>query len=273
MNRTMIGKQVRIIAIVFVLGLLPASAFPEGPEASPAVRPFPAEVADTLKIPPGEAEKRLAGNTAALADMKNNQAGKLYREYRQDGDMKKLYTALNTAGQAIKLDSGRYRYWVTLGNIHSELARLNIFRANEYAEESFRQAMELAPGDASVMVLLAVNLAGTGDYEEALEYFEKAAKTDVLILSADISQWMNACYLADAQTSRGIIFYEDIQKSHPRYYFLNLYKAVLYKAHFDNDKAIRELTQLLKRDDADGATKEAARKLLGEINRKGGRTS
>jgi tetratricopeptide (TPR) repeat protein len=229
-------------------------------------------MADTFRLPLSKAEKELAGNARALAALKHGKAVKLKQEYLRYGDMKKLYTALNTAGEAIELDPGQPQYWITLGSIHSELSRFNISRSNEYAQEAFRQALDLAP-DASAMVLLAVSLAKTGEYEEALDYFEKAVTTNILMLSADIASWMNVCYLADAHTWRGTIFYENIQKNHPEYYYLNLYQAVLYKAHFDYDSARRELTQLLKRYDIDRATKETAQKLLREIDEKGGQNS
>jgi tetratricopeptide (TPR) repeat protein len=262
-----------IVMAVLCLAMIPAAASPETPAAPPTGQRFPADAAASFHLPPGEEEQRLAGDAAALAALKHRQAARLYREYRQAGDMKKLYTALNTAGEAIRLAPDRSGYWVTLGDIHTELDRLNIPRSSEYAEDAFRQSLALAPQDAYTMVLLAVNLAKTGEYEEALDHFEKAASTDILVLSADIAQWMNACYLADAQTMRGAIFYGDLQKKNPGYHYLNLYKAVLYQAHFDHASARRELTELINRPDADRATREQARRLLGEMGGKGGKKS
>ncbi|MDO9559624.1 MAG: hypothetical protein Q7I89_08030 [Syntrophales bacterium] len=259
--------------MAFVLVIMPAIGFSEELKIRSSVQMSPAKVADTFLLPLSEAEKQLTGNAKALAALKQANAVKLKNEYLQDGDVKKLYTALNIVGEAIKLDSGRYQYWVTLGSIHSELARFNIPRSNEYAQVSFRQALDLAPNDAPIMILLAVNLAKTGEYEEALDYFEKAVTTNILMLSANVARWMNICYLADAHTERGVIFYKNIQKNHPEYYYLNLYQAVLYNAHFDYDSARRELMQLLKRDDADRKTKEIAQKLLREMEKKGGKNS
>jgi len=252
---------------------MPSAGSSEEMNDRSSARQFPAEIAGTLLLPLDEAEWQVAGDKAALATRRHAKAVGLKREYLRGGDMKKLYTALNTAGEAIKLDPDRSQYWVTLGEIHSELARFNILRSNEYAQDSFRQALDLAPDDATIMILLAVNLARTGEYEEALAYFEKAVKTNILMLSADIARWMNVCYLADAHTKRGAIFYEDIQNSHPEYYYLNLYQAVLYKAHFDYDSARRELMQLLERDDADQTTHETARRLLAELDAEGGTDS
>ncbi|MDO9516404.1 MAG: tetratricopeptide repeat protein [Syntrophales bacterium] len=266
-------KKWWLVVIAFTLGTMPSAGSSEELNNRPTVGQFPAEVASTLLLPLDQKEWQVAGDKAALAALRHAKAAELRREYLQGGDMKKLYTALNTVGEAIKLDPDRSQYWVTLGNIHSELARFNILRSNEYAQDSFRQALDLAPDDATIMVLLAVNLARTGEYEEALDYFEKAVRTNILMLSADIARWMNVCYLADAHTKRGAIFYEDIQSAHPEYYYLNLYQAVLYKAHFDYDSARRELTQLLERGDADQTTKETAQKLLAELDAEGGTDS
>lgn len=262
-----------LIAFAFVLGTMPAAGSAEKLKDRSSVQQPPAEVADTFLLPLSEAEKQLAGDANALAALKHTKAAGLKREYLQGGDMKKLYTALNTVGEAIKLDSDKPQYWVTLGSIHSELARFNILRANEYAQDAFRQALELDPDDAPTMVLLAVGLARTGEYEEALKYFEKAVKTNILMLTADIARWMNVCYLVDAHTKRGAVFYENIQNNHPEYYYLNLYQAVLYQAHFDYDSARQELTELLERDDVDREIKETARKLLGEMDKEGGMDS
>jgi len=266
-------KKWWVIATFFVLGTLPSAGFSEEPNGSSPAGRFPADVAGTLLLPLDQEEWQVAGNKAALAALRHAKAARLRRAYLQSGDIKQLYTALNTVGEAIRLDPDSPRYWVTLGNIHTELARFNIFRANEYAQDSFRQALDLAPGDAATMVLLAVNLAKTGHYEEALGYFEKAVETNILMLSANIARWMNVCYLADAHTRRGTIFYENIQNSHPEYYYLNLYQAVLYRAHFDYDSARRELTQLLERADADQTIKETARSLLAELDQEGGHDS
>jgi len=266
-------KKWWLIAIAFTLGAMPSAGSSKEMNGRSSAGQFPADVAGTLLLPLDEAEWQVAGDKGALAALRHAKAVGLKRAYLQGGDMKKLYTALNTVGEAIKLDPDRSQYWVTLGSIHSELARFNILRSNEYAQDSFRQALDLAPDDATIMVLLAVNLARTGEYEEALAFFEKAVKINILMLSADIAQWMNVCYLADAHTQRGAIFYENIQNSHPEYYYLNLYQAVLYKAHFDYDSARRELTQLLERDDADQTTKETARRLLGELDAERGTDS
>jgi len=255
-----------LAATLFVLAAVPVTGLTEEPGGTPQ----PAEITETFFLPLGEAERQVARDAHALAALRHAKAAELQRAYLRDGDIKKLYTALNTAGEAIKLDSSQPRYWVTLGSIHTELSRFNILRANEYAQDSFRQALELDPGDAPTMVLLAVSLARTGEYEEALAFFERAVKTDILMLSADIARWMNFCYLADAHTKRGTIFYEDIQNAHPEYSYLNLYQAVLYRAHFDYESARRELTQLLGRGDADQTAKEAARRLLAELDEKGG---
>lgn len=266
-------KKWRLIALAFVLGIMPVAGSSEEFKGRSSVQQPPAEISEAFLLPPSEAEKQVAGDAHALAALRHAKAVELKREYMQSGDMKKLYTALNTVGEAIKLDPDRSQYWVTLGNIHSELARFNILRANEYARDAFRQALELDPDDAPTMVLLGVNLAGTGEYEEALNYFEKAVKTNILMLTADIAQWMNACYLVDAHTKRGTVFYENIQNSHPEYYYLNLYQAVLYKAHFDYDSARQELTELLERDDVDRKIKEIAQKLLDEMDAEGGMDS
>ena len=266
-------KKWCLIAFAFVLGAMSSAGFSEEPKGRSAVEQFPAEVADTLLLPLDKEEWQVTGDKEALAALRHAKAVRLKREYLQDGDMKKLYTALNTVGKAIKLDSDKSQYWVTLGSIHSELARFNILRANEYAQDAFRQALELDPDDAPTMVLLAVNLAKTGEYEEALKYFEKAVKTNILMLTADIARWMNVCYLVDAHTKRGAIFYEDIQTRYPEYYYLNLYQAVLYKAHFDYDSARRELTQLLERKDTDQTTRETASRLLAELDAEGGADS
>lgn len=263
-------KKWWLIATVCVLGTMPAAGFSEQLNGNSPAGQFPAGVANALLLPLDEEEWQVAGNKTALAALRHAKAAGLRRAYLRSGDMKKLYTALNTAGEAIKLDPDQAQYWVTLGSIHSELARFNILRSNEYAQDSFRQALDLAPDDAATMILLAVTLAKTGEYEEALTYFEKAVETNLLMLSADIARWMNVCYLADAHTKRGAIFYEDIQTRYPEYYYLNLYQAVLYRAHFDYDSARRELKQLLERADVDQTTKEAAQKLLAELDAEGG---
>jgi tetratricopeptide (TPR) repeat protein len=260
-------KKWWFIATAIVIGFMPAAGFSEKPNGPP-----PECMAEAFRLPSSATERQLAGDEIALAALKHAKAAQLRREYLHDGNLKKLYTALNAAGEAISLDASQPEYWVTLGNIHTELSRFNILRSNEYAQDSFRQALDLAPGDASIMILMAVNLAKTGQYEEALEYFEKGVKTDILMLNADIARWMNVCYLADAHTKRGAIFYEDIQNRHLDYYYLNLYQAVLYRAHFDYDSARRELTRLLEHADACQATKEAARRLLAELGDKEGMT-
>jgi Tfp pilus assembly protein PilF len=259
-----------LIILILVIGVMSSIVSSEEPDGSPQTQKPNPEAADKFKLLPSDAEKQLVGDNTALAALKHTKAVKLTREYFRDGDINKLYIALNTAGEAVKLDPYTSRYWATLGTVHSELARFNIFRSDEYAQDAFRQALELAPTDASVMVLIAVNLAKTGECEEALEYFEKAVKTNILLLSADIAQWMNVCYLTDAQTNRGIVFYYNIQKQHPRYYYIGLYRSVLYKAHFDYKSARSELTHILNRRDIDGATKNMARRLLEDISREEG---
>lgn len=258
----MFRKIVLLLTIlVFGLVFLSGAGFCDEPETSL----FPANLAADLRLPLTEAEKNLAEDPKALAVLRHEQAVKLEREYFQDGSMKKLYTALNAAGEAIELDPEHAQFWVTLGSLHSELSKLNLFRSNEYAQEAFRQAIELDPDDAPTMVLLAVNLAKTGDYEEALDFFEKAVAANILLLNADIAQWMNVCYLADGHTRRGTIFYENIQKSHPQYTYLNLYQAVLYKAHFDFASARRELEPLMTGDDGEPQLRDTVRQLLDEI--------
>ncbi|MBW2561430.1 MAG: hypothetical protein JRE40_11330, partial [Deltaproteobacteria bacterium] len=63
------------------------------------------------------------------------------------------------------------------------------------------------------------------------------------------------------------------QTRYPEYYYLNLYQAVLYKAHFDYDSARRELTQLLERKDTNQTTRETASRLLAELDAEGGADS
>ena len=266
-------KHMRLLVLMVILAAMtvagPSGAFSDG---SPTGQP-PAGAAHEFTVPLDTVEQQIEGDPSARASLRHAKAATLRREYLRTGDLKKLYMALNTCGEAIRLDASQPRYWVTLGNIHTEMARFNIFRASEYARDSFRQALDLDPDNAAVMVLLAVNLAKTGRYEEALTYFEKAVETDILMLSADIVRWMNVCYLVDGHTQRGVFFYQTVQNVYPHYYYLSYYQAILYRAHFDYKSARRKLAELLERRDLDGKTRDASRRLLTELDGKGGADS
>ncbi len=224
------------------------------------------ETSPTLATDKPDSEQPGEGYDPLAASFKYRDAVSLKSEYYQEGSLETLFTALDTIGDAIRLDLTNPQYWITLGDIYTELTRFNLFRSHEYAETSFRQALALTPDDASIMILLAVRLAKTDECEEALQYFEKAVMEDILLLSVNIIQWMNACYLTDAHTKRGTIFFENVQKNYPEYYYLNFFQAVLYNAHFDHDSARRELQEILDRDASDEAVKKAAQKLLSEVN-------
>jgi len=269
----MLWKKMRLLAFMVMFVTItvagPSGAFSDGLP----VRQPPAGAGHVFTVPLDRAEQELAGDPSARASLRHAKAVKLRFEYLRTGDLKKLYRALNTCGEAIGLDASQSRYWVTLGNIHTEMARFNIFRAQEYARDSFRQALDLDPENAAVMVLLAVNLAKTGRYEEALTYFEKAVETDILTLSADIVRWMNVCYLVDGHTQRGVFFYQTVQNIYPHYYYLSYYQAILSRAHFDYDSARRKLTELLGRRDLDEETRDAAHRLRAELDGEGGADS
>lgn len=266
----MFWKKMWLLALMFTLATVTVAGYSGASSDGSPTRQSPAGSTSMFAVPLDTAEKQLAGDSSARASLRHAKAAALKREYLRTGDLKKLYMSLNTCGEAIQLDASQSRYWVTLGDIHTEMARFNIFRANEYARDSYRQALDLDPENAAVMVLLAVNLARTGRYEDALTYFERAVETDILVLSADIVRWMNVCYLLDGHTQRGIFFYERVQTIYYHYYYLSYYQAILYRAHFDFNSARRKLTGLLERRDVDGKTRDAARRLRAELDREGG---
>ncbi|MFC1644036.1 hypothetical protein ACFL5C_01770, partial [Candidatus Omnitrophota bacterium] len=159
-------------------------------------------------------------------------------------------------------------YWATLGDIHSEMAKFKIFGANANAIASYKQALELAPTDTPVMIILGVKLAQITEYKEALDYFEKAVEKDPYLLTSNIAQWMNLCYLAGGQTKRGTVFYSKFLKANPEYYHLPVYRAILYEAHFDYSSAAKELYEVVGDDKTDPDTKKFASSLLKNIQNK-----
>ncbi len=206
-----------------------------------------------------------SGDSKFAAYLMHKQAYELLKEYKTSGDLDKLYTALNLAGEALVLNPEESRYWVTLGDAHSEMAKFNIFRAGEWAEQAYQEAIALNPEDTTTMVLLGVSLAKSGDYKEALQYLEPALTDDIYLMTYAIGQWLNLCYLAGSQTKRGTIYYEEFLNANPEFYYLRLYKALLYKAHFDYVNAEKELKILLAEKRADSKTKEFASNILEDL--------
>ena len=206
-----------------------------------------------------------SGDSKFEAYLTHKRAYKLLKEYQASGDLDKLYIALNLAGEALVLDPGESRYWVTLGDIHSEMTKFNIFRAGEWAEQAYQEALVLNPEDTTTMVLLGISLAKSGDYKEALQYLEPALTDDTYLMTYAIGQWLNLCYLAGSQTKRGTIYYEEFLNVNPEFYYLRLYKAFLYKAHFDYVNVEKELKIILADKEADSKTKEFASNLLKDL--------
>jgi tetratricopeptide (TPR) repeat protein len=210
-------------------------------------------------------EERFAGEKDALAEFKHEAAVGLLDEYRRTGSMDRLYSALNSAGEAIKLHSEKAGYWITLGDIHSEMSKFNILGSHEYSIESYEQALELDPDNAAAMVLLGIKLAEDGEYREALDNLERAVEREILVLSPNVLKWMNVCYLNGAQTKRGTIFFDGILKDNPGYFYLHLNKAILYRAHFDYKSARIEIVEILNDSRADEKMQEQAIKFLSEL--------
>jgi len=195
-----------------------------------------------VEIPSGD-HIREDKNVEAL--LYNQKARELLSDYRRTKSLKSLYTALNYAGEAVYLAPETANYWVTLGDIHSELAKNGLLRANEQAILSYEQAIELAPEDTSTMIILGVKLARMGLYNNASELFETAVKKNPYLLNYNVLQWMNLCYIAGAETKRGTIFYTALLNTDPDLYFLHVFNAILYASHLDKVSAEKELNKVL----------------------------
>ncbi|MBD3379574.1 MAG: hypothetical protein GF408_03825 [Candidatus Omnitrophica bacterium] len=169
----------------------------------------------------------------------------LLDRYRKTGSLKDLYTALNSAGEAVSLAPEDASYWVTLGDLHSEMAKYGLFRADERALRSYEEALKLAPENSYAMVMAGIKLARMGVYDTSLDYFERALSTDPSLVSNNILQWMTLGYIYGHRTLRGTLFYEGLLKEHPEFYFIRVYKALLYAAHFDKPSALRELDSVI----------------------------
>jgi tetratricopeptide (TPR) repeat protein len=170
----------------------------------------------------------------------------LLRTYRDTGSIDDLYTALNSAGKAVSFVPEDPDLWTALGDLHAELKAYNMPRARERAIRCYEKALELAPGSSSVMILLAVNAAEMGLYDESIEYFEKALIKDLSLASGNTLQWMTQSYIQGRQTLRGTLFMEDLLKKEPDLSYLRIFKALLYASHFDHDSAVRELDTLIR---------------------------
>lgn len=243
------------------------SASPRIQDGAPIATP--AQLDAALRISLGEQEKEYADQPDILAALKHDKAKELLETYVKQRDIKSLYTALNLAGDAIKLDWKQSGFWVTLGNIHSELAGFNILGSYEYAMESYRQALELDPGNGQALIRLGINQACANEFPSALDYFERAVRSNILYLSSDILQWMHISYLNGSQTKRGTLFFEELLAKHPGYFHLHLSKALLHKAHFDFQRAQKEIQELLNSDLADQYIRKKAKDLLLKLENQG----
>ena len=149
------------------------------------------------------------------------------------------------------------------------MAKLDIAGAERSAIRSYTQSLALDPADATTMILLGVSLARTSEYKAALGYFEKALGKAPYLMSYDLAQWMNLCYLAGSQTKRGTIFYDAFLRANPEFYPVQVYAAILYGAHFDYANASKELYEVVGNERVDPETKQFAKKLLKDIQKKG----
>jgi tetratricopeptide (TPR) repeat protein len=208
------------------------------------------------------------GRKDIQADMYHRKARGLLKAYQKDGALDKLYTSLNAEGEAIALAPEKAAYWSSLGDIHAEMAKLDLPGAESNVIESYKQALALDPGDAATMVLLGVALARTSEYKAALDYFEKAVEKAPYLMSYDLVQWMNLCYLAGGQTRRGTLFYDRFLQANPEFYPLRVYAAILYDAHFDYSNASKELFEVIGDKRIDAGTKQFAKNLIKEIQKK-----
>jgi len=277
----MVDRRIKIIIVLLIGVCFSATllfAWPWSKKSAPpskkqaAVMPSPDEVdvtewnkkMFTERIDPAT----VGGDKEALAHAYHQKAVALLNKYYKDGDLKDLYTALNCTGEAIMLNPDKAIYWATLGDTHTEMSRFKIFGAQANAIHSYKQALKLDPDDAPVMMLLGVQLAKLAEYKEALDYFEKGLEKAPHLMSSNIAQWMNVCYLGGAQTKRGTIFYEDFMKANPEYYYLRIYKVILYESHFDYGSAELELNKVIADSKADRDTKKFASSMLKNIQNK-----
>jgi len=167
------------------------------------------------------------------------------QSYRTRGQIQNLYLALNLCGHALRLNDQVPTCWTTLGDIHSEMARFQVLRADEYAMDAYRQALALDPEDATTHLQLGIKLAGTGAYKQALDHFESAVSRQPVLLNKSTLEWLSLCYLEGAQTLRGIQFTDTLLKSDPERADIRYVRILLHLAHFDRVGAEHELKLLL----------------------------
>ena len=210
-------------------------------------------------------DSKFQGDDKILSEIKYETARKFIKRYLQDASLTKLYTSLNCISDAISLDPEKAKYWVVLGQVHSQMAVHKVPMANANAIQAYEQALELDPTDTAVMILLGVKLIQTSQYEDALEYFETALKKTPYLTTYDTIQWMNVAYLAGSQTKQGTLFYEQMVKQNPELLYLYIFKAILHQTHFDFSQAQKDLLKVISNANTKKETKEIAQKLFQEI--------
>jgi type IV pilus assembly protein PilF len=143
-------------------------------------------------------------NVAQKRAKVHTELGSLYLQNGRYG------VALDEARTAIAADSGYAPSYNLLGLIHMEL------KENSAAEENFRKALDMAPGDPEINNNFGLFLCQTNREKQAVDYFQAAIRNPLYTTPAKPLTNLALCYLRMKDDRQAEDFFSRALKSDNR---------------------------------------------------------
>ena len=207
-------------------------------------------------------------DAATIADQYHRKAINLLKRYKNSPSIKLILVAIYCEKEALLLFPKKANYWLLLGDLYTQMARLKITNAQKMSIDSYRKALKYSPNDVTIKMLLGLCLAETGKYAKALDLFENALLKAPFLMTDKVADWMNICYFLGEQQKRGANFYKKFLQKNPEYYYLQIFEALLFQAISDYDNAQKKLKTLISDKKIDKNTRSFASQLLKTFNEK-----
>ncbi|MEK6693651.1 MAG: hypothetical protein AABY44_09530 [Nitrospirota bacterium] len=249
--------------LFFILTANSLSAQQVSNQSESSVKPSPDELEAMKKLE----ENPTPENIETLANIRYDYAVTLAKiaDEKKDPDIYSLSVLYAESATLLSPDVGKY--WSLLGDLYARMDGIPL--AELLAEEALRRAIDIDPKDQSSRLLLSKLLYSQEYYSLSLDQLETVVKNDSKMAIPAVLFIMLNAYVLDYQHERGVIFFEELVKTHPQDDNPRFMLAILLNQQGERDEAIKELQKIMNRSGVYKENSQYAKRLIESWNNGG----
>jgi len=137
-----------------------------------------------------------------LGSIRLKHAAELYKNWKQNNQVKDFQKALIYAKSSIELSQDNDEAWLLLGMLYSEMKATP--EAMEKAADALVRAVDINPANGRAQLLLAQVLMEQGRYWSAIEQFKMLIERNEAMRTPMVLSQLTFCYIADGRIQAGI---------------------------------------------------------------------